>query len=412
MVFRILLKTLKFLLKTVGIFFGILLLIVAFNYLVTERYIFPNPKPFSGSYWYNPYQDLKETDWRLTNLHMHSRAWGGITNGSDNNENKIWEVYQNLGYESIGISNYQSINKLNSHEPYYIPVYEHGYGLFKNHQLVIGARKVLWYDLPFGQNIHHKQYILNRLHKTADMISINHPAFFKGYSPEDFKYLTGYELLEVLNGYRNSFAHWDSALSAGKPAFLMADDDMHDVSDATEPSRRLMMVNSPDNSRKNICASLLAGRTIGIEIIMPDSETFGSKSIRLSNLPKIKKFRIAGDTLELELNRTAMDIKFYGQNGKQLWSKGRISRAKYILRPADTYIRTEIIYSSTSNWNGITYYLNPVVRSADGKKPLMEAAIVDQRSTWTYRIVGFATVIFILLNILYLRKRTRRASRS
>jgi hypothetical protein len=405
MVFRFLLKLLRTLLKALGLLFGILLIIFIFNYLITERYIFPIPKPFTGEKWFNPYQDMDSMHWQRTNLHMHSRAWGGITNGSDNSEHDIWEVYRNLGYKSIGISNYQNINKLYSDQPFYIPVYEHGYGFFKNHQLLIGARKVLWFDLPFGQNIHHKQYILNRLRSTTDMISINHPAFFGGYKPEDFKYLSGYDLLEILNGYRNSIAHWDSALSNGKPAFIMADDDMHDVSDPGEPSRRLIEVNSPDNHRENICSALREGKAVGVEIKMPDDENFEGKARRLDSLPMITSVRISGDTLQIAVNKKAMEFRFYGQGGEKLGKNSRTYHGSYILKPEDTYVRAVLIYPTPNDSEGITLYLNPVMRTADGKQPVLEAAVVDTHSTWVYRIVGFATVIFIIINIIYLRRR-------
>ncbi|MBK7028304.1 MAG: hypothetical protein IPH45_03445 [Bacteroidales bacterium] len=126
----VLLKILKFIFKGIGWFFLGLLMIFLFNYLIAERYIFPEPKPFSGASWYNPYSGMDSTQWRRTNLHMHSHAWGGITNGSDNSSHKVWDLYRKMGYESIGISNYQYIDTLYAHQPYYIPVYEHGYGIF------------------------------------------------------------------------------------------------------------------------------------------------------------------------------------------------------------------------------------------------------------------------------------------
>jgi hypothetical protein len=411
MLFRFLLKSLRFLFKTLGILFGILLLIVIFNYLVTERYVFPVPTPFSGGKWYNPYEKMDSHHWRRTNLHMHSRAWGGLTNGSDNSAPVIWDVYRKLGYQSIGISNYQNIDTLNSNQPYYIPLYEHGYGIFKNHQLMIGARKVLWYDLPFGQNIHHKQYILNRLRSTTEMISINHPAFFGGYKPEDFKYLTGYDLLEVLNGYRNSIPHWDSALSAGKPAFLMADDDMHNIADAGEPSRRLMVVNSPDNRRENILAALRSGCAHGVEIRLPENETFEGKGLRLDSLPEVNSVTVNGDTLQVNVDKKALVIRFYGQGGKLLGKTYRTRQAHYILKPDDTYIRTVVIYSTPNDVEGITLFLNPVIRTPDGRKPLMVPARVDIYSTWVYRIIGFATVLFIGFNLFYFRRRARKRRR-
>jgi len=240
------------------------------------------------------------------------------------------------------------------------------------------------------------------------MISINHPAFFDGYKPEDFKYLSGYDLLEILNGYRNSIAHWDSALSAGKPALLMADDDMHDIADPGEPSRRLVEVNSPDNQRGNICSALREGRALGVEIKMPDDESFKGKAMRLDSLPMITSVRIIGDTLKIAVNRKAMEFRFYGQSGKYLGKNSHTFHGSYILKPEDTYVRAVLIYPTPNDSEGITLYLNPVMRTPDGKRPLLVPAIVDTLSTWVHRIVGFATVIFITINIIYLRRRFRR----
>ncbi len=406
--FRFLYKILKLILKTVGILFGLLLLIFLFNYLISERYIFPEPHLFSGKYWYNPYAGMDSLHWQRTNLHMHSRAWGGLTNGSDNSSQEIWKIYRELGYNSIGISNYQNINSLNAGEPWYIPVYEHGYGIFKNHQLVIGARKVLWFDLPFGQNIHQKQYILNRLRKTTDLISINHPAFFGGYPPSDFKFLTGYDLLEVLNGYSNSIPHWDTALSNGKPAFLMADDDMHEISNAREASRRLTEINAPDNKQQSIFAALRAGCAYGVEIKMPKKETYRGKARRLDSLPNVRSVTVRGDSLNIALDKPGTEFRFMGQNGKLLYKQANTCSATYILQPGDTYVRTVILFSTAQQQEGILYYFNPVLRTSDGKRPLMAEAVLDTRSTLVKRIIGFSSVIFVLLNIILLRRRFRR----
>jgi hypothetical protein len=404
----VLLKILKFIFKGIGWFFLGLLMIFLFNYLVAERYIFPEPKPFSGASWYNPYSGMDSTQWRRTNLHMHSHAWGGLTNGSNNSNHKVWDLYRKMGYESIGISNYQYIDTLYAHQPYYIPVYEHGYGIFKNHQLSIGARKVIWYDLPFGQNLHHKQYVLNRLKKHTELLSINHPAFFKGYKAEDFKYLGNYDLIEALNGYRNSIPHWDSALSAGKPAFLMANDDMHDLSDPGEMARRTIVVNAPDNHRENILASLQSGKSYGVEIKLPMDETYESKMARFDTLPALISHAIINDTLKFTLSSRFSEVRFYGQHGKLLHRVGKSTHAEYVLQPNDTYVRAEVLYPTPNDMEGIVLFLNPVIRSTDGTQPAMSQAILDVRGTWVYRIIGFASVFFILANIIILRKRFRK----
>ncbi|MBK7212441.1 MAG: hypothetical protein IPH88_03890 [Bacteroidales bacterium] len=405
-IFRPLIKTLKLLLKIVGMYFGALLLLVFYNYLITERYKFPEPQPFSGSQWYNPYEHMDSSNWKRTNLHMHSRAWGGLTNGSDNSSQKVWETYHKLGYESVGISNYQSIDTYNEDKPFYIPVYEHGYGIFKNHQLMIGANKVSWFDLPFGQNLHHKQYILNGLRPYTEMISINHPAFFGGYKPEDFKYLGNYDLIEALNGYRNSIAHWDSALSAGKPAFLMADDDMHDISNPREASRRLIVVNAPDNHRKSILRSLYEGNSYGVEIRIPADESYESKAARFNNLPKLQFLTVSNDTLRVQMSSSALEIRFFGQGGKLLAKRSHNNKAQYVMKPEDTYVRTVVLYPAAHDPEGVTFFLNPVMRTTDGARPIMSLATYDATATWIYRILMLLAFL-VLVSGYYFFSRKR-----
>ena len=85
-------------------------------------------------------------------FHVHSRAWGGITAGSENSSQKIFGVYHQLGYDHLSISDYMRINTYQSGNSHYLPGYEHGFGMGKNHQLIIGAKNVLWFDFPFLQN--------------------------------------------------------------------------------------------------------------------------------------------------------------------------------------------------------------------------------------------------------------------
>ena len=57
-----------------------------------------------------------------------------------------------------------------------MPLYEHGYNITKEHQLAIGARRVEWLDFPIWTWLHQKQFILNRVAQTSDLVAINHPA--------------------------------------------------------------------------------------------------------------------------------------------------------------------------------------------------------------------------------------------
>lgn len=411
-VFRRILRAFRLLLKYSLLLLLTILLLPLFNYIEPARYDFPASEAFKGSFWYNPYQGMDSAQWLPANFHMHSRAWGGLTNGADTRDHEVYDTYKKIGFGSIAISNYQKINALYSDKAFYIPAYEHGYGIYKNHHLCLGAKKVVWYDLPYGQNIHHKQYILNRLRPTTDILSINHPSFFKGYMPEDFTRLTGYDGIEVLNGYRNSVPHWDSALSAGRPAFIFADDDMHDISVPDEIGRRFLVINSPSNSRSDILSALKSGKAYGVYYQGDKGESLTEKSEKINHLPVITTFDVKNDTLSLTIDSTAYEVRFYGQHGRLLKKKGGIRKAFYALQEDDSYVRAVILFPTRSSHEGLQYFLNPVLRSKDGKKPPMPQAEINQTGTWLSRIgLSLAALTFIWLSarIIKWRKEKRKS---
>ena len=133
-------------------------------YLMAPRYQFKVGQPFHGTYLYNPYQNMDPDQWKQYNFHCHSRKYMGITNGRMSKETDIDSIYQVLGYDHYGISDYMRVNPYGSERPDYIPAYEHGYGFFrKTHQLCIGAQKVCMMDFPFVQSLDMKQHMLNVL---------------------------------------------------------------------------------------------------------------------------------------------------------------------------------------------------------------------------------------------------------
>jgi hypothetical protein len=121
-------------------------------YAQVPVYIFHPPRPFQGKGWYNPF--AQETlAWTRANFHVHSRTWGGLTNGYQLPPDLL-RAYDSLGVKWIGISDYQRIN---SESP--VPLYEHGWSIGKVHQLIFWPSRVVWTDFPFGQSVSAKQYI-------------------------------------------------------------------------------------------------------------------------------------------------------------------------------------------------------------------------------------------------------------
>ncbi len=389
-------KTIKFLFKSlVGI---ILILIVIFFviYAIAPVYKFKEHKAFSGNKIHNPYQMMDSTNWIKGNFQVQSRVWMGITNGRQNSNEAIQTVYKQLGYDIIVTSDYMKINTFGSDSPRFIPTYEHGYGVRKTHQVCIGSKKVNWIDYPIYQNINHKQHILNILHRNNDIVTIAHPDLRDGYLPDDLKLLTNYDLIEVLNETRFSIAHWDVALSSGHKAFILANDDAHNIFDPTEVGRICTFINTPSLNSTDVIKALKTGNAFGADIKMREGADFVEKAEDHKNISMLDKVSVENDTLFVKVNERAKLISFIGQNGIVKYNITDTSTAVYAIQPSDTYIRTEITF-----YNGNKFYLNPIFRysgTSPTDQPLPE---IDYIKTWVQR--GIALIITIIIILIFSR---------
>ena len=402
---RIIWRIIRFILKFILFFIIGLVLVYTVEYLIAPVYKFPEPQAFTGEKLFNPYQGVDSNYWRKGNFQIQSEAWFGITDGRKNTNEGIDSIYSLLDYDIITISDYQKINSYGKERDEYVPVYEHGYGIFKNHHVMIGADHVTWIDYPIYQNIHHKQHMLNILRPTSDLVFIAHPKYAGGWVPDDMRWVTNYDGIEVLNGFRVSLEYWDAALSAGKNMRILANDDAHDITNINEVGNYFTLIYSPVLHGDSVISAMKAGRAFGAYVHRAWGEPMEQKIEKAHNLPKLSKVELNGDTLTVEVNKRAKMFRFVGQEGKVLDSTLNVYKASYVIRETDPYVRTEVHF-----YNASKYYLNPVVRY-DGDDPWAhEHARVDHVRTWLLRIIGFATLIFILLNIYYLRRRIRKSS--
>src|SRR6185295_14680352 len=83
------------------------LVLALLPYAWAPIYRFPDPPPFSGAGWWNPYAQLGGT-WQRANLHAHGRAWFGLTNGQQP-DIEVVQQYRDLGYSVPGVSDYEKI---------------------------------------------------------------------------------------------------------------------------------------------------------------------------------------------------------------------------------------------------------------------------------------------------------------
>lgn len=223
-----------------------LLATLALPYACSPVYRFSEPRPFAGSHLHNPYAKLQGR-WQRANLHAHGTAWGGLTNGKQPSEDVV-RTYRALGYDVAGISNYHQIAAIAGVDT--LPIYEHGYNIHKRHQLAIGARRVVWFDLPLWQSLSHEQFVIDRVREAADLVAIVHPHTRGAYSVDDLRWLTRYDLLEIVNGPFRSESSWDVALSSGHVVWAIANDDTHDTADVRRTAAGWTMIDAPSASTR------------------------------------------------------------------------------------------------------------------------------------------------------------------
>lgn len=367
-----------------------LALMLFWFYATAPVYKFAAPQPFQGDSLFNPYAGINSKQWKKGNFQVQSYAWMGLTNGRKNSNDAIHQLYKQLGYDIIVTSDYQSINTFGIDSMGYIPTYEHGYGLRKYHQVCLGSKKVLWRDYPFFPSLSQKQDIINRLQANNQVIALAHPALRDGIRFTDLKYLSGYHLMEVLNNIRFSVQHWDTALSNGHIAYIIGNDDAHDISNPYEVGRACTFINTAKTDSQSVLEALKAGKAYGADIYMGDNETFAQKAEKAKKIGYLEKLEIKKDTLWIQLSDTAAEIRFIGKLGKIQRIERQCSKGFYKIQPEDPYVRTEVQFRDKT-----VLYLNPVFRYA-GEKPVRQhLAELDENATFLWRLAWFGGMVLL-----------------
>ncbi len=397
----------KTLFRAVWRFFVYLFIVIVgmliMYYLLAPVYKFSGPIPFNGDKLYNPYKSIDSSQWRKYNFQVQSKAWLGITDGRKNSNELIDSIYSRLRYDHVATSDYQKINKFGIEDSAYIPTYEHGYNIFKTHQVCIDADQVLWIDLMFGQTLSMKQWIIDKLREHTKIIALAHPLLRHGYSINDMKYLTNYDAIEVLNNMRLSLDHWDAALSSGQIAYILGNDDAHDVLNTNHVGRRFTMINAPDLNRNTVITKLQKGVAYGMDFFRIDDEPFEDKVKRSLDIPILTSAELHSDTLVVSVNSKALHFKFIGNNGEVLQIANDTNNSSYIVKTDDPYVRTEIMFYDSS-----VMYLNPILRYSGDLPSTHKTAKVDGPATMRLRIIYF----LIALSIAYLIARFRKRKKS
>ncbi len=350
-------KLFKVILVLAAIPVGILLLF----YFFAPIYHFSAPQQFKGTKIYNPYKNIEPSGWLALDVTEDEKFVDSTI------VNKTNVVAEN-----------QNILMQNSHNR--IQAYTHGFNFVRTKQICIGSQEVLWIDLAFFQTTGLKQYIIDRLEKHNKLIALES----QGYSFNDLKKLTRYNLWEILNGRVSSIAKWDTALSAGQPAFLLADNRLKG-----KDFYSFTMVNTSENKPASLIHSLNKGSVFGVKLPVNGS-SFVSAGKKQIQLPFPEKVLMHNDTLLLKLKRQVKLIRFIRQGGRVAKSVQQADSAFYVLKPDDQYIRTEIMLN-----DGTVLYLNPVIRYNQNFPVSQLTAKVDVNVTGWLRLFYFAVVAFL-----------------
>jgi hypothetical protein len=309
----------------------------------------------------------------------------GLADGNSSRK-EILDMYHALNYEVISISNYMTVDTGGMHQSSYIPSYEHGYGYGKTHQLAMGNQgSVLWRDYLFIQNsLSQKQYTLDLLKQRCEVLAVNHPDLRYGYTPEDFKYLCNYDVMEVLNGARHSVKYWDSALSHGHAAWITANDDSHGVNDLQWVQREVVFVNSPTTNKDDVLYNLSHGAAFGVSFPRMSEATLEEKQSIAAKVSFPENITVSNDSLIVKWSQIMDTISFIGDGGQILGSALQTDYAAYSIQPQNTYVRTIL-----TDENGFTYYLNPIVRTPDGHAPAKQqlASVNAGKTIWKRGII-------------------------
>ena len=371
--------------------------VIIIHHTICPVYDYPEPTQFTGNNYFNPYSEITSMKKIKANFHAHTRVWGGLTDGKNNIKEDVIERYRHLKYDLAGISDYMSINTYQQNDPLFIPEYEHGIGIKKNHQLSIGAKSVLWNDYIFFQTIDNEQTIIKQLKDRSELVCIAHPKLRNAYTAYDFERLTDYDCIEIVNhNFGKALDMWDAALSSGHLVFGMGDDDCHLFDNPNEFGGGYNIIYGNALSGEEVIKSLKTGKSFTVD---QTGSTLDIKRQRAIDLPSLINYSVDSGKINITLDKQAHEIRFIGQNGVQEDSGKDVSKMSYPIKAQDTYIRAEIIFPDST-----TFYLNPVVRYT-GNEIQNPSVVINWTKTWLLRsITGLIFILILSLIALHKKK--------
>lgn len=343
--------------------------------LFVPVYNFPNNVKFTGYNWYNPYKNYDNATYYMSNFHGHSKLGIGLLNGRNNTTEDVYKAYSDLGYKYVAISNYHTISEKDKNYNFpYIPALEYGINISKSHLLLTGSKERQFLDSILFQNADIIQYKINRIRDNHEIITVAHPDFLRAVSVNEARKLTNYDLMEVVNVYAHSFKQWDAALSNGRPAFMLASDDTHNVFVNTDFGRNITMVPVNTDNMSELYETLKNGSTYAVSLshnlAMLDRK---EKKKILEKLPSLSYIKEERGIVTIKLSEKADKITFISDNGKIINTFMDKDQATVRIAGDSSYVRINAVYAN----GDINLFFNPLVRSIDSSKPEMPKAEIN-----------------------------------
>ena len=366
-------------------FFGVLAFLTIF-YLSTPFFSFKNPQPFSGAYMHSPYpavfpQRTVSLSFDLNALHLADL----LINGKLKTNFKFYDTLTNTT-DKIDISNFQFMHRFIDTNNDKLLIYRHGYGLTNDQQLCFGAKKVVWTDYPFFQDLRHKQDIIWKLNQTSDLVALTDPG--RSYTSDELRFLSGYQLIELTNTDTAALKVWDIALSHGHRVNLLLSN--------------LSRSQSLNLEEQKIHTIQFLINELNIKQLLDCLENGNyyclsrPESVVNTPAPQLQQLVIQNDTFNLGINIPASEIRLIGQDGRLLSRLADTNQLNFLLRSTDTYLRAEMQFA-----DGSQLFINPVFRHENIEFQRQSPASFDSDKTALMR--GIYTVLFVLFFMIIFR---------
>ncbi len=389
LLFKKLKKTATTTFRVVLAVLSIVLLFSIIVWIFAPSYKFPEKKGFDGKEWYNPYLGLDSAKWYAASLHIMPKGGSIFKSSNHENESKILSYYKSKGVTYPVISDKLSVRVTNASDSLNFHSYEHGFNLLGQNRLIIGAADMKFFDYPIYLSTSQSQSMIHKNRPIAEIVVLSG---ITKYSKGAFSKLTDYDLLEISDNRESSIKRWDIALSAGRAAFMLAAKRENPIKDQSSIMNAVTMIPVAPRDFQLIYGALRDGMAYGLY----RNQSRSLDQFVIDSLPRLTSLTLKGDTASIVFSKSMAKIEVYTDGGANSLAATNISTVDYKIPSEVSYVR---FYAQ--DLEGNEYLLNPILRSIDGKKPMLIGADLDKTMMLFKRIVF---LVLLAAGYLYLKK--------